>query len=150
MSLKQVIADDMKAALLGGDRFRGDVLRNFKAAILNEEVAKQKREAGLDDAEVEALLAREVKKRKESIALYRENSRPDLAEPEEREVAVLETYLPEQIGEDELRELVQQKIEELGVSEPKQMGYVIGALKGQLGSSVDGGLLARLVKEALN
>ena len=98
---------------------------------------------------LEALLAREVKKRKESIQLYRANGRDDLAEPEEREIEVLMAYLPKQIDEAELRMLVQEKIRQLNVSEPKQMGQVIGALKAELGSAVDGSMLARIVKEEL-
>ena len=78
-ALQQRIADEMKAALLGGDRFRGDLLRGLKAALLNEEVAKQKRDEGLSDAEVEAVLTREAKKRAESAALYEQNGREDLA-----------------------------------------------------------------------
>ena len=74
MTLKERIQNDMKAALLGGNRFEGEVLRNLKAAILGEEVNAGKREEGLQESEVEALIAREVKKRKESIKFY--GSRP--------------------------------------------------------------------------
>ena len=87
-ALKQRIADEMKAALLGGDRFVGETLRNLKAAILNEEVATGKRDEGLSDEAVEKVIAREVKKRGESAKLYRENNRPELAEPEEAEAEV--------------------------------------------------------------
>ena len=80
-ALQQRIADEMKAALLGGDRFRVQVLRGLRAAILNEQVATGQREAGLDDAAVEKLVAREVKKRLESAELYRANGRAELAEP---------------------------------------------------------------------
>ena len=85
MALSEKITNDMKTALLGGDRFRGDLLRNIKAAILNEEVAKQKRDEGLSDAEVETVLTREAKKRNESAELYRQNDRVELAETEESE-----------------------------------------------------------------
>ncbi len=150
MALKEQIANDMKAALLGGDRFVGEVLRNLKAAILNEEVATGQREAGLPDAEIEKVIAREVKKRREAAKLYHENARDDLAEPEEKESAVLEAYLPEQMGEDEIRTLVQEKIAALGVSGPQAMGQVIGAVKQVAGNSADGAILARIVKEELN
>ena len=88
-ALKARIAEEMKAALLGRHSFRGDVLRNLKAAILNEEVALGKRDEGLSDTEVEKVVAREVKKRKESAELYRANGRAELAEPEEKEAAIL-------------------------------------------------------------
>ncbi len=150
MALKEQIQNDMKAALLGGDRFSGDVLRNLKAAILNEEVAAGKRDEGLDDAEVEKVIAREVKKRNESAALYDQNDRPELADNERKEIEVLRQYLPEQLSEDELRKVVAEKIAELGVSGPQAMGQVIGAVKQQVGNSADGALLARIVKESLN
>lgn len=148
-ALKQRIEADTKAALLGGDRFVGDTLRNLKAAILNEEVAQGKRDTGLSDEEIEKIIAREVKKRNESIALYEQNSRPELAEIEKKEADVLAKYLPQQLSEDELREIITTKIAELGVSGPQAMGQVIGAVKAQAGNSADGALVARLVKESL-
>ena len=149
MSLSQRITDDTKAALLGGDRFVGETLRNLKAAILNEEVAASKREEGLDDEAIERVIAREVKKRHESAKLYRDNGRDELAEPEEREAEVLGRYLPQQLGEDEIVSLVQSKIAELGVSGPQAMGQVIGAVKAAAGNTADGATVARIVKEEL-
>lgn len=150
MSLKDTIQNDMKAALLGGDRFVGEVLRNLKAAILNEEVATNKRDTGLDDVEIEKVIAREVKKRNESANLYDQNDRPELAENERKEAAVLVKYLPEQLSEEKLREIVTAKITELGVSGPQAMGRVIGGVKQLVGNSADGAMLARIVKESLN
>ncbi len=150
MALSAKIQDDTKAALLGGDRFVADTLRNLKAAILNEEVAQGKRDTGLDDAEIEKIIAREVKKRNESITLYEQNGRPDLAETERKEAEILASYLPEQLTEDELRTVVTAKIAELGATDPKAMGQVIGAVKQQVGTSADGALLAKIVKESLN
>ena len=150
MALKDKIQDDTKAALLGGDRFVADTLRNLKAAILNEEVAQGKRDEGLSDEEIEKIIAREVKKRNESIAIYEQNGRPELAETERKEAEILSGYLPEQIDEDKLREIVKAKITELGVSGPQAMGQVIGAVKQQVGNSADGALVARIVKETLN
>ena len=93
MALKEQISDEMKAALLGGNRFVGETLRNLKAAILNEEVAQGKRDEGLSDADIEKVIAREAKKRVESAKVYRDNNRPELAEPEEQELAILQQYL---------------------------------------------------------
>lgn len=149
MALSQKIQDDMKAALLSGNRFEGDVLRNLKAAILNEEVATGKREQGLDDAEVERIIAREVKKRNESIKLYEENGRPELAEDEKKEIAVLSTYLPKQLGEDEIREIAKLVIEEIDNVGPSMMGQVIGGVKAKAGNAADGATVARVVKELL-
>lgn len=149
MALKERIADEMKAALLGGDRFVGETLRNLKAAILNEEVAQNKRDTGLGDEEIEKVIAREVKKRDESARLYRENNRPELAEPEEKEAEVLKQYLPQQLSDGEIRTAVVKKLEELGVSGMAVMGQVIGAVKQQLGNAADGATVARIVKEEL-
>ncbi len=150
MSLKDTIQNDMKAALLSGDRFVGDTLRNLKAAILDEEVKQNKRDEGIDDAEIEKIIAREVKKRNESIAIYEQNGRPELAETERKEAEVLSRYLPQQISEDELRGVVEAKIAELGVSGSQAMGQVIGAVKQQVGNTADGTLIASIVKEKLN
>ncbi len=150
MALKDTIQNDMKAALLSGDRFVGDTLRNLKAAVLDEEVKQNKRDEGLGDEEIEKIVAREVKKRNESIAIYEQNGRTDLAETERKEADVLTRYLPEQMGEDELREIVTAKIAELGASGPQAMGKVIGAVKQEVGNAADGATLARIVKETLN
>ena len=150
MALKSQIENDVKAALLGGDRFRAEVLRGLKAAILNEEVAKGKRDEGLDDASIEQLIAKEVKKRLDSVQQYTDAARPELAEAEQAEAKVLQEYLPEQLSDDEIKKTIDETITALGVSGPQAMGQVIGAVKGKLGSSADGGTIARLVKEALS
>ncbi len=139
----------MKAALLGGHRFEGDTLRNVKAAILNEEVAQGKRDEGLDDAEIEKIIAREVKKRRESIKLYEENNRPELAEPEEAEIAVLEKYLPQMMSETEVSALIDEVISSIGEVNMQQMGQIIGAVKAKAGNTADGAMVARIVKEKL-
>lgn len=149
MALSAQIQDDIKAALLGGDRFVGETLRNLKAAILNEEVAQGKRDSGLSDEEIEKVVAREVKKRNESVAVYEANGRKELAEVEKKEAEVLARYLPEQLSEAELRSIVASKISALGATDAKSMGQVIGAVKQQVGNSADGALLARIVKESL-
>lgn len=139
----------MKAALLSGSRFEGDVLRNLKAAILNEEVALGKRELGLSDEEIEKVIAREVKKRQESIKLYEENNRPELAATEKQEVEVLEKYLPEQLSEEEIQQAAEEVITGMGEVTPQQMGQVIGAVKGKLGNAADGATVAAVVKKLL-
>ncbi len=150
MSLKTQLDNDIKAALLGGDRFRADVLRGLKAVILNEEVAQNKRDEGLDDASIEQLVAKEVKKRLDSVQQYVAAERPELAETEQAEAKILETYLPEQLSEEDIKVAIDDTIGELGVSGPQAMGQVISAVKGKLGNAADGGTIARLVKEALN
>lgn len=150
MALKEQITNDLKAALLGGDRFVAETLRGLKAAILNEEVAAGKRDTGLSDDEIEKVVAKEVKKRNESANLYRQNSRDDLAEPEEKEAEVLKQYLPAQLSEDEIITMVQRSIESLGASGTQAMGQVIASIKKEAGNTVDGAVLAKIVKQALN
>ena len=148
-ALKARITDEMKAALLGGNRFRGDVLRNVKAAILNEEVSLGKRDEGLNDAEVEKVLAREVKKRVESAELYRSNGRAELAEPEEQEAEILREFLPEQLSETEIMAIVEDVLASMDDVSIHKIGQVIGAVKQKVGNAADGALIARIVKEKL-
>jgi uncharacterized protein YqeY len=150
MALKELIQDDMKTALLGGDRFAGNVLRDLKAAILNEEVAQGKRDEGLVDTEIEKIIAREVKKRNESVRLYEENDRSELAENEKNEIRVLEKYLPTQVSEDEIRNAANEIITDMDEPSMQRMGQVIGALKAKFGNSAEGSLVAKVVKEQLS
>jgi uncharacterized protein YqeY len=149
MALKRAINDDLKAALLSGDRFVTQTLRGLKAAVLNEEVAKSKRDEGLDDAEVEQIVAKEVKKRNEAAALYDQNNRQDSAADERREADILGKYLPKQLSEAELKTVVDAKVAELGAIDMKMMGQVIGAVKADVGNTADGAMVAKLVKEKL-
>ena len=149
MALKSHIENDIKAALLGGFRFRADVLRGLKAVILNEEVAKGKRDEGLDDATIESLIAKEVKKRYDSVSQYKAAGRPELAEAEASEAKILEEYLPKQLSEAEIQHVIDEIITTLCAHDAKQMGQVIGAVKAKLGNTADGGTIARLVKSSL-
>lgn len=149
MALKAQFDQDIKAALLSGDRFTASVLRDFKAAVLNEEVAQKKRDEGLADSEIEKILIREVKKRAESAVIYDGAERAELAQAERAESKVLEAYLPEQVSEADIKKAVDETIVSTGAASPAMMGQVIGAVKSQFGNTADGGTIARLVKEAL-
>ncbi|HSW77425.1 MAG TPA: GatB/YqeY domain-containing protein [Candidatus Chromulinivoraceae bacterium] len=150
MALKQRIESDLKAALLGGDRFVGETLRGLKAAVLNEEVAQNKRDVGLEDAVIEQIIAKEVKKRNESAAIYEQNQREDSAADERREAEILSRYLPKQLSEAELKTVVDAKVAELGATDIKMMGQVIGAVKKDVGNTADGAMVSKLVKEVLS
>lgn len=149
MALKEQINNDLKAALLGGDRFVADTLRGLKAAILNEEVATGRRDEGLDDTEIEGVIAREVKKRNESKTLYEQNDRPELADQEQKEIEILAKYLPEQLSEEEIQAVINDVVAEVGATDMKAMGQVIGAVKSKCGTAADGATVARLVKTTL-
>ena len=149
MVLKQRIDSDLKTAMLGGDRFKAEVLRGLKAAILDEEVSQNKRDEGLDDTVIEQLVAREIKKRNDSANQYEQAGRPELSESELNEAKILGEYLPEQLNEEDIIAVVKRVIDELGAKDMSLMGQVIGAVKKELGNSADGAVIAKLVKDSL-
>jgi uncharacterized protein YqeY len=150
MALKEQIQTDLKAALLSGDRFAAETLRGLKAAILNEEVAQSKRDAGLADSDIEKIIVREVKKRNESSILYAQNDRPESAADEQREAEILIHYLPQQLSEGDIQNLVETTINEMGATGMQSMGLVIAAVKQKAGNTADGATVARFVKQALS
>lgn len=151
MSLKETISNDLKAAFLGGNRFISDTLKGLKASILNQEIALGKREEGLTDAEVEAVVQKEVKKRRESAEIYTQAGRDELAQKELDEMAILEKYLPQQLSEAEIEALLQQIITEGELTlDAKNQGMLIGQVKKRVGSAADGAVVARVVARLLN
>ncbi len=144
--LKEQINKDLKTAMLARNAFETTVLRGLKASILDEEVKLGKREEGLDNSEIETLVAREVKKRKEAASLLDE----ERAENELKEAEILSKYLPEMASEDEIRVSVKAEIAEMGEVSIKQMGAIIGKMKAKFGNSADGAVLAKIVKEELS
>lgn len=150
MGLRQQLDDDIKAAMLAGDTLRLDTLRGLKTAILYADVAAKKRDSGgIADDEVIGLFAKEAKKRQESAELYQQGGSPERAEKELTEKDIIETYLPAQLSEAELGEIIDKAIAESGADGPQAMGKVIGTVKAQVGNSADGSVIARLVKERL-
>lgn len=152
MSLKQRITDDLKAALKSRDALRLGVLRMLKAGILEAEVeqrGKQGLEYQADDAEVTRVLAAYAKQRRESIESYRQGGREDLAEQEQRELTVVEAYLPRPLGEAELREAVRQAIAETGAATSRDVGKVMKAVMPKLRGAADGKLVNRIALELL-
>ena len=148
-TIKDRLAADVKASMLAGDTLRLETLRGLKSTILYAEVAAGKRESGLEDSEIEVLFAKEAKKRQESADLYVQGGAQDKADKELSEKAIIEEYLPEQMSEDDIMQLVEKTIAELGVSGAQAMGQVIGRAKAAAGSSADGALIAKIVKEKL-
>lgn len=142
--LKERLTDNIKTAMLAGDKPRVEVLRGLKAAILNEEVAKGVRDAGLPDDQIQQVFAREVKKRLEAAELYAKAGRQELADAENYQKGIIEEFLPKQLTDDELSEVVTAAIAELG--QQAHMGQVIGAVKAKVGQSADGARIAAAVK----
>lgn len=146
MTLKERLTEDMKASMKAGTAERTGVLRLVKSAIRNEEI---KLGHDLTDDETLKVLAREVKQRKDSIEAYTAAHRPELAQAEAAEQAIIQEYLPQAMDETELRAVVDQVIAELGAADVKQMGLVIGAVMKAVGARADGGSVSRLVRERL-
>jgi uncharacterized protein YqeY len=146
VSLIEQLQADMKSAMRDGDAHRRDTLRMAIAAAQNAE--KEKR-GPLSDEEVEAILARQVKTRRESITAFRDAGRDDLADKEQTEIDVLAPYLPEQLGEDEVRALVTEAVAATGATSPRDMGRVMGVLMPRVKGRADGKLVSSLVNEEL-
>jgi uncharacterized protein YqeY len=150
MSLKQQIDADLKTAMLAGDKVLTTTLRGLKASILNIEIADGKRETGLSDDEIIGILGKEAKKRQESAELFIQGGNAEKAAAESLEKQVIEKYLPAQMDDETLRNLVEAAITETGAISMQDMGKVIGIVKSRAGAAVDGGRVAQMVKEKLH
>lgn len=148
--LEQRLEQDIKAALLAGDSAKVTTLRGLKAAILSVKVAAGTRGTDLPDTEIITLFSKEAKKRQESADLFRQGGNDTMADAELTEKALIETYLPAQLDEAAIAEVVDAVIAELGATDAKSMGPVIGAVKAKTAGAADGGVIARLVKERLS
>ncbi len=147
--IKQQIEDDLKVAMLAGDKTLVQTLRGLKSALLYVEVAEGKREQGLTDDEAIKVLSKEAKKRTESADMYAQGGDEARQQAELSEKQIIERYLPKQLSESEIASIVAEEHEKLGVSGPQAMGQLIGAVKARTAGSADGATIARLVKERL-
>lgn len=146
MSLKSRITEDMKAAMKGGDKPRLGTIRLIQAAIKQREVDER---IELDDAQVLAVLEKMLKQRRDSVAQYEGAGRQDLADIEKAEMAVIEVYMPAQLGDAELADAVTAAIAESGAAGAQDMGKVMGLLKGRLAGRADMGKVSTLVRQRL-
>ena len=147
MALVNTINDDIRKAMLAKDAVALAALRAIKSAILLAQTDGSGKE--LDEAGELALLNRMVKQRKDSISVYEQQGRADLAAEEKAQLAVIEKFLPAQMSPGEIETLVRATIAELGASGPKDMGRVMGALQPKTAGRADGKLLAETVKRVL-
>lgn len=150
MDLKTRIEGDLKDAMLKKDTAKVTTLRGLKSSILDAEVASGKRADGLRDEEIEKIVAKEIKKRREALDMYEANGRGELAENERDEMKVLEVYLPKQLSEKEINQRIDEVLASLGEGEVANMGKIIGEVKMIVGNGADGATVARLVKEKLS
>ena len=147
MSLQERLVEDLHQAMRQQDELRRSTLRLWRAAIQNEEIAQGK---PLDDAATLTVLSRQARQRQESIEAYRNGNRPDLAEREEAELAILQEYLPEPLSHERLVELVGEVIKEVGATSPKEMGKVMSRLMPQVRGKAEGSEVSRIVTKLLS
>lgn len=149
MSLKVRLEADLKAAMIARDSLLSDVLKGLKSAILNQEIATGVRDEGLAEKDIEALFAKEAKKREEAAQLYDQGGNSEMAKKERAEKEVIAQYLPEQLSEEDIKKMVQEAIQVTGATEIKDLGKVIGLVKSKAGNSADGALVAKIAKNKL-
>ncbi|MCA9974905.1 MAG: GatB/YqeY domain-containing protein [Anaerolineales bacterium] len=146
MSLKTQLTDDMKTAMRNGDTEKRNTLRMILAAIKQVEVDGR---IVLDDDGVMNVLNKQAKQRRESIADYEKAGRAEMAAEEQAELAIIESYLPKLMSRDEIRTLASGIVAELGVSDAKGMGQVMGRLMPLVKDKADGRLVNEVVRELL-
>ncbi len=151
MNIQEQITTGIKEAMKSKDSDRLRVLRSLKAKLLEKEVSiRQGGEAELNEEQMIEVLMKAAKQRKESIDQFTAGGRDDLVANEEKELIIIEAFLPEMMGEDEVRDKVKAKISQMGASSMAEMGKVMGALMGELKGKADGSLISRIVKEELS
>ncbi len=138
MALYQVIGEDLKQAMKSGDTFRRDTLRLLQSAIKNVAIEKRQATETLSQEEIESVLRRLTKQRKDSIEQYQAGARLDLAEKEQTELDLLATYLPQAMGEEELAVLVKETLAAGGFTLKSQMGQAMGAVMKKVGVQASG------------
>jgi uncharacterized protein YqeY len=146
MSLQEKINTDLKAAMRARDELRMLVLRSLLSSMNYAEIAKQKK---LDDGGIIEVIGREIKQRKESIEAYEKGNRADLAAKEKAEMAVLQEYMPAQMGRDEIISIVKTVIAEVGAMGPGDKGKVMQKLMPQVKGKADGGEVNNIVTDLL-
>ncbi len=147
MNLTEQIDQDIKAAMLAREKDKLEALRAVKAALLIEGTKDGSGE--VSDETGLAIVQKLVKQRKDASAIFKEQGREDLAKDEDFQIEILNVYLPEQMGEDEVRKIVKETIEKVGAEGPQDMGKVMGSVMGKLKGKADGQLISSLVKECL-
>ncbi|EPE8594125.1 GatB/YqeY domain-containing protein [Campylobacter coli] len=147
MNLKEQILNDIKEAMKQKDDFKRDTLRTLNAAFKQVEVDER---IELSDERILKIIASEIKKRKDAIELYSKGGREDLAQKEQKEIALFESYLPQQLSDEELQGALKEMIANLGVSSLKDQGLVMKEAKAKFGARVDGKRLNVTLRELLN
>jgi len=146
MALADRLQEELHRALRAGDTLRVSTIRLARAAVQNAQIERGR---PLTDPEVEEILGREMKRRREAIDAYTKAAREDLARKESLELAILAEYLPPPLTEADVRAVIRETVSQLGARGPQDMGRVMGAVMPRVKGRVEGGLVNRLVREAL-
>jgi hypothetical protein len=149
MSLELLINNDIKEAMLARDSRKLNALRAIKAALLLEKTGKDVSSGEIPESVETKLLQKLVKQRRESAAIFTAQDRADLAEEEVYQASIIEKYLPQQLDEQELREMIREIISETGAASIKDMGKVMGLATKKVAGKADNQLISKIVKEIL-
>jgi uncharacterized protein len=145
-TLKERITEDMKAAMRASEKERLSTIRMLQAAIKQREVDER---VTMEDAQVLGIIEKMIKQRKESIVQFEQGGRPDLADKEKLEIAQLQDYLPAQLSEAEVDAIIREAIATSGATSVKDMGKVMGIVKGKAAGRADMGAVSARIKAAL-
>jgi len=147
MGLKEQIKNDIKDAMRAKEVVKRDTLRNIQAAIKQIEVDERR---DVSDADIESIIMKYLKQREDAKTQFADAGRNDLVEKENAEIAIVKVYLPEPMNDSELEVIIKEVIASVGAESMKDMGKVMGAAKGAIGSRADGGRINIIVKKLLN
>ncbi|NGP87145.1 GatB/YqeY domain-containing protein [Fodinibius halophilus] len=151
MAIKEQIMADLKEAMKNKDKDRLRVLRSLKSKLLEREISEREGgEGSISDEQATEVLMKAAKQRKESIDQFEKGDRADLAQNEKEELEIIESYLPEMLSEEEVRDVAQAKIDELGANDMSDMGRVMGVMMQELKGKAEGSLVSKVVKEELS
>jgi len=146
MSLKARLSEDARSALKNRDRVRLGLIRMIRAQIKNREISKQR---DLTDEEVVEVVSSLIKTRRESRNFALQGGRTELVEQADQELSILATYLPTQLSDDEIRDIIREAIDQTGASGPKDIGRVMGSIMPRVKGRADGRLVSDIVRECL-
>lgn len=147
MSLKEKLQQDWKEALKTGDKFKANIISMARAAVLQIEKTDGEK---LDDSRVIDVLSKEIKQRREALVEFEKGNRQDLVDKANDEIKILMNYLPQQLTEDEIKNIISDVVKEVGANSMKDMGKVMKSVTPKTKGRADGSLVSKLVKEFLN
>lgn len=146
MNITDRLAADLKDAMRSGDPIKRETIRSLRGAIKNSEIEKG---SSLDDEEILRVLQKAAKQRRDSVSLYEEGNRQDLADKEKSELQYIESYLPQQLSPSELKTLISTAIDEVGASSMADMGKVMSNLMPKISGKADGSQVNKIAKSML-